>query len=100
MEFKIISSEELDEITNSIKQLHNDLRDVVKRATNPLQEIWLDNQDACRVLKVSPRTLQNYRDNGTLFFSNIGGKIFYKAADIEAVLLRNYSARKGGCSHG
>jgi hypothetical protein len=27
---------------------------------------WLDNQDVCLLLKISPRTLQTLRDNGTL----------------------------------
>lgn len=27
---------------------------------------WLDNQEVCLLLKVSPRTLQTLRDNGTL----------------------------------
>jgi AraC-like DNA-binding protein len=27
---------------------------------------WLDNQDVCRLLNISPRTLQTLRDNGTL----------------------------------
>ena len=27
---------------------------------------WMDNQDVCRMLNISPRTLQTLRDNGTL----------------------------------
>lgn len=26
---------------------------------------WMDNQDVCRMLNISPRTLQTLRDNGT-----------------------------------
>ena len=26
---------------------------------------WLDNQDVCQMLNISPRTLQTLRDNGT-----------------------------------
>ena len=28
---------------------------------------WMDNQDVCRMLNISPRTLQTMRDNGTLW---------------------------------
>lgn len=27
---------------------------------------WMDNHDVCRKLRISPRTLQTLRDNGTL----------------------------------
>lgn len=93
MEFKVITSQELDMIIGMIEKLSSDMRDVVKKASNPLEEKWLDNQDASRVLKVGTRTLQNYRDNGTLPFSTIGGKVFYKASDIESVLDTNYTER-------
>lgn len=47
---------------------------------------WLDNQDVCRILNISKRTLQTYRDNGTLAFTQINHKIFYKPEDVEAVV--------------
>jgi len=94
MEFKVISSEDMYAITTGLERLRKDVGDIVKKAHNPLQENWLDNQDACRILKVGTRTLQNYRDNGTLPYSNLGGKVFYKASDIEAVLDSNYKVKK------
>jgi len=33
---------------------------------------WLDNQDVCMILNISKRSLQNYRDNGTLPYTQIG----------------------------
>ncbi len=47
---------------------------------------WLDNQDVCRILNISKRTLQTYRDNGTLAYTQINHKIFYKPEDVEAVI--------------
>jgi hypothetical protein len=44
---------------------------------------WYDNQDACLILRISPRTLQTLRDNGTLPYSQIGRKIYYKPGDVE-----------------
>ena len=32
---------------------------------------WLDNQDVCQMLNISPRTLQTIRNNGTLAYSQI-----------------------------
>ena len=38
---------------------------------------WLDNQEVCLLLKVSPRTLQTLRDNGTLAYTQICHKTYY-----------------------
>ena len=38
---------------------------------------WLDNQEVCLLLKVSPRTLQTLRDNGTLA---------YTPGDVESII--------------
>ena len=52
---------------------------------------WLDNQDVCVILGISLRTLQTYRDNGTLPYSQIGHKMFYKPEDVEQIIQRQLS---------
>ena len=47
---------------------------------------WIDNQDVCELLRISPRALQTLRDNGTLAFSRINHKIYYKPVDVEAIV--------------
>jgi len=47
---------------------------------------WLDSQDVCQVLNISKRTLQTLRDNGTLAYTQINHKFFYKLADVEKSL--------------
>lgn len=37
----------------------------------------------CELLKISPCTLQTYRDKGVLLYSQIGCKCYYKDIDIE-----------------
>ncbi len=46
-------------------------------------ENCLDNKQVCELLKISPRTLQTYRDTGVLPYSQIGRKCYYKDSDIE-----------------
>jgi hypothetical protein len=50
------------------------------------QNDWLDNQDVCRLLDISKRTLQSYRDKGVLAYSQVGHKCFYRASDVERLL--------------
>jgi hypothetical protein len=42
------------------------------------------------LLHISPRTLQTLRSNGTLPFSRINGKIYYRRQDIQKILADNY----------
>lgn len=61
-----------------------------EKSDYPLQERWLDIADTCQLLNVSKRTLQNYRDKGILAYSQVAGKIYFKASDIEAHLKKHY----------
>ena len=56
----------------------------------PEKDEWLDNEAVCRRLGISKRTLQSYRDNGTIAYCKIGGKILYRQSDIQAMLERHY----------
>ena len=47
---------------------------------------WMDNQDVCRMLNISPRTLQTLRDNGTLAYSQINHKTYYRPEDVQRVM--------------
>lgn len=53
-------------------------------------EVYLTGEEVCRLLRLSPRTLQDYRDNGTVAYCKIGGKILYRQSDIQAMLERHY----------
>ncbi len=56
---------------------------------------WLDNQDVCLLFGLSPRTLQNYRDNGAIPHTRIGNKMYYKADDLKRLspLIENRKKR-------
>ena len=47
---------------------------------------WLHNGDVCRLLNISKRTLQHYRDTGVLPFAQIGHKCYYKREDVDRLL--------------
>lgn len=53
-------------------------------------EDWIDNQDVMRILHISLRTLQTLRSNGTLSYSRINNKIYYRRQDIQNILADNY----------
>jgi hypothetical protein len=47
---------------------------------------WLDNQDVCQLLNISKRTLQTLRDNGTLAYTQISHKVYYKPSDVQQII--------------
>ena len=56
---------------------------------------WLNGEAVMKKLGISKRTLQNYRDSGTLPYSAVGGKFYYNIGDIERLMTENYiSVRK------
>jgi hypothetical protein len=70
----------LDGMLSSIQTLIND------RNSHPAGEKYLTNRDICRMLQVSPRTLQKWRDEKIIPFSRLKGKILYSKPDIAAWL--------------
>jgi len=48
---------------------------------------WYDNQDVCQQLHISPRTLQTLRTNGTLPYTQINRKMFYRPEDVEVLVV-------------
>ena len=54
-------------------------------------EVYLTGEEVCSQLRLSTRTLQEYRNAGILPFYKIGGKILYKQSDIQTMLEKHYN---------
>lgn len=90
-------STQLDQIaamTQDVREIKAALNFMMKSSLNQLKEEWIDGQVVMQTLHISVRTLQSLRDNGTLPFSRINGKFYYKVSDIEEMLEKNYSKNK------
>ena len=53
-------------------------------------ERFLTDKELSGMLKVSRRSLQDYRNEGRIPYIQIGGKILYRESDIEQVLKNGY----------
>ena len=53
-------------------------------------EQFLTDKEVSAWLKVSRRTLQDYRNNGMIAYYQLGGKILYKESDIERMVMSGY----------
>ncbi|RRD02553.1 helix-turn-helix domain-containing protein [Prevotella sp. OH937_COT-195] len=53
-------------------------------------EVYLTGEEVCKQLRLSTRTFQEYRNNGTIAYYKIGGKILYRQGDIQTMLEKHY----------
>lgn len=61
----------LDELLNTIQQT------LQTRTPHLNGEKYLTNREVCQLLRISSRTLQNWRDTGEIQFIRIKGRILY-----------------------
>ena len=80
----------IDDLRQFKTELLSDLRIILSEQNGQTQQKkWLKSSEVRKLLKISPGTLQNFRVNGTLSFTKIGGIIFYNYAEIEAIINGN-----------
>ena len=49
-------------------------------------ERYLTDKEVSQILKVSRRTLQEYRNDGVIPYMLLGGKVLYRESDLERIL--------------
>ena len=74
----------LERMTEGIEQLAASCRPLLSG------ERYLTDKELSARLKVSRRTLQDYRTEGRLPYIQLGGKILYRESDIEKILEKGY----------
>ena len=52
-------------------------------------EAYLTANEVCTMLRLSKRSLQNYRDERVIPYTTIGGKILYPLSEIVNILKKN-----------
>lgn len=84
-----------DEIKRSLKQISEKVDKLCLLVGNRPQltyladeedEVYLDNQDVCFMLKISKRTLQRHRSDGLLPYYNIHKKTYYLKSDVLKII--------------
>lgn len=74
----------LDKISSSLERLFSSRKPTLNG------ESFYTDEELSKKLKVSRSSLQDYRDEGRIPFIKLGGKILYRASDIEKLLQDGY----------
>ena len=77
-----------DDLQSFRQQLISDIKELLP-PKHSLTKDWLRSSEVRKLLNISPGTLQNFRVNGNLKSSKIGGIHFYRYSDIEMLLNKN-----------
>lgn len=63
---------------------------LIKKKTEEVGNEWIESIEARKMLGVSPKTWQTYRDRRIIPFAQIGRKILVKKADLDAFMQDHY----------
>lgn len=63
---------------------------LTKKNTEEVKNEWIESVKARKMLGVSPKTWQTYRDRRIIPFAQIGRKILVKKADLDAFMQEHY----------
>jgi len=98
----LFTKEEFDDLLQRITSIDKKLDLALPHEGNSSNK-WLSIPETCQLLGISKRTLQKYRDEGMISFTQVGNKIYFKQVDIEEFLsnfkVKSYN-RKEGNSNG
>ena len=74
--------------------MKSDIQDMkellIKRNKEEAGNEWIESIEARKMLGVSPKTWQTYRDRRIIPFAQIGRKILVKKSDLEAFMQEHY----------
>lgn len=80
------------------RNLHDTLEQIIdlisRRNADDSSNEWIESDEARKLLGISPKTWQNYRDQRLIPFSQIGRKIYVNRADLDAFLCQHMIAAR------
>lgn len=90
---EVYTNEDSQELLQTLKEALPYIEHVMK-THKPLfdGERYLTSEELCNILKISRRSLQDYRNNGVLPFIQLPGKVLFRESDIKKVLDERFRA--------
>ena len=94
MEYTSVELNAFNEIIEGIEEIKQLLnrkpKDNPAFVASQIEKVWLDKREVCKILKISERTLQKYRDNDIIPFTRFSNRIYYKTEDVKAHFIKHF----------
>ena len=87
MEVVIIERKAFEALMTDVSSLTEKVNRLCGREKDRRMAKWMDNEEVCRLLRLTPRTLQTMRDKGLIACSQIGKKFYYRREDVANLVL-------------
>ena len=90
---KQLYEQKIDKLNAQHEELIKKLEGLINRLyqnENKTNSFFLDNSQFIKLMGISQKTAQTWRDTGVVSFSQIGNKIYYRISDIQQLLNDNY----------
>ncbi|MCE8488501.1 helix-turn-helix domain-containing protein [Bacteroides thetaiotaomicron] len=94
MEIVSIEAETFHKMSEALENIIQNLQKGKKTGNRQGLEEWLDNQDVCMLLNISPGKLLSLRRSGAIAYSRIDRKIYYKRKDIQSFMEQELKKQK------
>ena len=82
MEVISIEAGTFEEMKQALSSIIRNIHDQKGKRPEDSLEGWIDNQEACIMMDISPRKLLSLRSTGKIPYSKIDRKIYYRKKDI------------------
>ena len=90
---KQLYEQKIDQLNAQHEELIKKLDGLINRLNqneDKTNSFFLDNSQFIKLMGISQKTAQTWRDTGVVSFSQIGNKIYYRISDIQQLLNDNY----------
>ncbi|MBP1617555.1 MAG: hypothetical protein H6Q14_1382 [Bacteroidetes bacterium] len=91
LQMAVVPQSFLNKIEEKIDTLENILRE---KSDQEINSKWIESVKIPKILGISQKTWQTYRDKRLIPFSQIGSKIFVKRSDLEKFMQSHYIESK------
>ena len=88
----VVPSEFLQQVETDLQMLKELMR---TKNEEEINSQWIESVKVPKILGISRKTWQTYRDKRLILFSQIGAKIYVKRSDLQN-FMNSYTVGKGG----
>ena len=86
MEIVIVEKKNIRGVARRCGDARGKVGELCRRCSDKRENKWLDGQEVCRLMCISPRTLQTLRDSRKIAFAQVNRKFYYRPEEVERLL--------------
>lgn len=86
MEIIMIERKAFEQLLQEMQLLTARVETLARKCEDRKRRKWIDGDEVCELLRLSPRSLQELRSKHRIGYAQIGRKFYYRSEEVELVL--------------